>query len=60
MFFVCNSFNLLCTGVPELSPMILGTLENMKIIWSTNHPDVVDIFGVFSEAGKYFFLYAVI
>ncbi|XP_055379498.1 nuclear pore membrane glycoprotein 210 [Condylostylus longicornis] len=38
-------------GVPELSPMILGTLENMRIIWSTNQPDVVDIYGAFAETG---------
>lgn len=40
-------------GSPDLSPMVLGTLQNMKIIWSTNQPDVVDIYNIFSEAGKF-------
>lgn len=43
-------------GSPDLSPMVLGTLQNMKVIWSTNQPDVVDIYNIFSEAGKLFYL----
>ncbi|CAD7078083.1 unnamed protein product [Hermetia illucens] len=38
-------------GVPDISPVILGTMESIRIIWSTNQPDVVDIFGIFSDAG---------
>lgn len=28
-----------------------GTLSNMKVKWSTNQPDVIDILGIFSDAG---------
>uniref|UniRef100_A0A1B0DJU9 Nuclear pore membrane glycoprotein 210 n=1 Tax=Phlebotomus papatasi TaxID=29031 RepID=A0A1B0DJU9_PHLPP len=38
-------------GVPDLSPMVLGTLENIKVYWSTNQPDVVEISGVFADIG---------
>ncbi|XP_055917855.1 nuclear pore membrane glycoprotein 210 [Eupeodes corollae] len=38
-------------GLNDLSPMVLGTLENMRVIWSSNQPDVIDIYNVFSEAG---------
>ncbi|XP_059614820.1 nuclear pore membrane glycoprotein 210 [Phlebotomus argentipes] len=38
-------------GVPNLSPMVLGTLDNLKVYWSTNQPDVVEISGVFAEIG---------
>ncbi|XP_067631860.1 nuclear pore membrane glycoprotein 210 [Eurosta solidaginis] len=38
-------------GVPDLSPMVLGTLENMRVTWTTNQPDVVDIFNVFADSG---------
>ncbi|XP_002004459.3 nuclear pore membrane glycoprotein 210 [Drosophila mojavensis] len=38
-------------GQPDLSPMVLGTLENMRITWSVNQPDVVEIFNVFTAAG---------
>lgn len=44
-------------GSPDLSPMVLGTLQNMKIIWSTNQPDVVDIYNIFSEAGELVFFF---
>ncbi|XP_054736969.1 nuclear pore membrane glycoprotein 210 [Anastrepha obliqua] len=38
-------------GVPDLSPMVLGTLENMRVTWTTNQPDVVDIYNVFADSG---------
>ncbi|XP_014100175.2 nuclear pore membrane glycoprotein 210 [Bactrocera oleae] len=38
-------------GVPDLSPMVLGTLENMRVTWATNQPDVVDIYNVFADSG---------
>lgn len=39
-------------GQPNLSPMVLGTLENMRITWTVNQADVVEIFNVFTSAGK--------
>lgn len=38
-------------GIPDLSPMILGTLNTLKITWTTNQPEVVEINGVFADAG---------
>lgn len=38
-------------GIPNISPMILGTLHDLKVKWSTNQPDVIDILDIFSEAG---------
>ncbi|XP_055645354.1 nuclear pore membrane glycoprotein 210 [Toxorhynchites rutilus septentrionalis] len=38
-------------GVPNISPMVLGTLDMVKIYWSTDHEDVLDVRGVFQEAG---------
>ncbi|XP_061397212.1 nuclear pore membrane glycoprotein 210 [Musca vetustissima] len=38
-------------GTPDLSPMVLGTLSNMHITWSTNQPDVINIYNVFADAG---------
>ncbi|XP_002059350.3 nuclear pore membrane glycoprotein 210 isoform X2 [Drosophila virilis] len=38
-------------GQPDLSPMVLGTLENMRISWTVNQADVVEIFNVFTAAG---------
>ncbi|XP_058828895.1 nuclear pore membrane glycoprotein 210 [Topomyia yanbarensis] len=38
-------------GVPGISPLVLGTLETVKIFWSTDHEDVLDVKGVFREAG---------
>lgn len=38
-------------GTPNISPMILGTLNDLKVKWSTNQPDVIDILDIFSEAG---------
>lgn len=39
-------------GQPDLSPMVLGTLENMRTTWTVNQADVVEIFNVFTTAGK--------
>lgn len=39
-------------GHPDLSPMVLGTLQNMRTTWTVNQPDVVEIFNVFTAAGK--------
>lgn len=38
-------------GVPGISPLVLGTLESVKIYWSTDHEDVLDVRGVFQEIG---------
>ncbi|XP_055533000.1 nuclear pore membrane glycoprotein 210 [Wyeomyia smithii] len=38
-------------GVPEISPLVLGTLDAVKIYWSTDHEDVLDVKGVFHETG---------
>ncbi|XP_053685472.1 nuclear pore membrane glycoprotein 210 [Sabethes cyaneus] len=38
-------------GAPGISPLVLGTLESIKIYWSTDHEDVLDVKGVFQEAG---------
>lgn len=38
-------------GIPDLSPMILGTLESFKVFWKTDSPDVISIKGVFHDAG---------
>lgn len=38
-------------GVPDISPMILGTLPDLSVVWSTNQPDVIRVFDVFSDAG---------
>ncbi|XP_065087811.1 nuclear pore membrane glycoprotein 210 [Ochlerotatus camptorhynchus] len=38
-------------GVPSISPLVLGTLESVKIYWSTDHEDVLDVRGVFQEIG---------
>lgn len=35
--------------------MVLGTLANMQIVWSTNQPDVVNIYSIFADAGEFFF-----
>lgn len=34
-----------------ISPMILGTLPDMHVEWSTDQPDVLRVFGVFADAG---------
>ncbi|XP_039450976.1 nuclear pore membrane glycoprotein 210 [Culex pipiens pallens] len=38
-------------GVPNISPLILGTLESVRIYWSTDHEDILDVKGVFHDAG---------
>uniref|UniRef100_A0A1A9WQW2 BIG2 domain-containing protein n=1 Tax=Glossina brevipalpis TaxID=37001 RepID=A0A1A9WQW2_9MUSC len=38
-------------GMPNLSPMILGTLANMHIVWSTDQPDIIEIYNIFADAG---------
>ncbi|EDW01493.1 nuclear pore membrane glycoprotein 210 [Drosophila grimshawi] len=38
-------------GQPDLSPMVLGTLQNMRITWTVNQVDVIEIFNVFTTAG---------
>lgn len=38
-------------GVPNISPLVLGTLDSIKIYWSTDHEDVLEVKGVFQEAG---------
>lgn len=38
-------------GVPDISPMIMGTLSDFSVTWSTDQPDVISIFGIFSDAG---------
>ncbi|XP_068145657.1 nuclear pore membrane glycoprotein 210 [Drosophila tropicalis] len=38
-------------GLPDLSPMVLGTLQNMQITWTVSQPELVEIFNVFTEAG---------
>lgn len=38
-------------GIPNISPMILGTLRDLNVKWSTNQPDVIDILDIFTEAG---------
>nr|NP_001260714.1 glycoprotein 210 kDa, isoform B [Drosophila melanogaster]NP_610184.2 glycoprotein 210 kDa, isoform A [Drosophila melanogaster]A1Z6H7.1 RecName: Full=Nuclear pore membrane glycoprotein 210; Short=Nuclear pore protein gp210; AltName: Full=Glycoprotein 210 kDa; AltName: Full=Nuclear pore membrane glycoprotein gp188; AltName: Full=Nucleoporin Nup210; Short=Nup210; Flags: Precursor [Drosophila melanogaster]AOQ12760.1 Gp210-PA [synthetic construct]AAF57309.2 glycoprotein 210 kDa, isoform A [Drosop len=38
-------------GLSDLSPMILGTLQNTKISWKVSQPQVVEIFNVFTTAG---------
>lgn len=42
---------LFISGEPGISPMILGTLPSLSVVWSTNAPDVVSINGIFSDAG---------
>ncbi|XP_034650684.1 nuclear pore membrane glycoprotein 210-like isoform X1 [Drosophila subobscura] len=38
-------------GQPDFSPMVLGTLEDLRITWTVSQPDVVEIFNVFTAAG---------
>lgn len=38
-------------GVPNVSPLILGTLQQSKVKWRTSQPDVIEINSIFSEAG---------
>uniref|UniRef100_A0AAG5DFW4 BIG2 domain-containing protein n=1 Tax=Anopheles atroparvus TaxID=41427 RepID=A0AAG5DFW4_ANOAO len=38
-------------AVPGVSPLVLGTVQNVKIRWSTDHTDVLDVRGVFQDIG---------
>lgn len=38
-------------GNPDISPMVLGTLPNLKVYWSTDQPNVIQIKGRFEEIG---------
>jgi len=42
------------SGIPDLSPMVLGTLANMKINWSTSVTDVVQIYNIFTDSGGFY------
>lgn len=35
----------------DISPLILGTLQQSKVKWHTSQPDVIEINSIFSEAG---------
>lgn len=36
---------------PDVSPMVLGTLRNLKIRWQTDAPDVIELKDVFEDLG---------
>uniref|UniRef100_A0A336L337 CSON002297 protein n=1 Tax=Culicoides sonorensis TaxID=179676 RepID=A0A336L337_CULSO len=38
-------------GLPDISPMVLGTLPSLDVFWSTDQPSVIDIKGVFNDIG---------
>ncbi|XP_044248664.1 nuclear pore membrane glycoprotein 210 isoform X1 [Drosophila takahashii] len=38
-------------GLFDISPMVLGTLKNIKISWKVNQPQVVELFNIFTAAG---------
>uniref|UniRef100_A0A182NJ95 BIG2 domain-containing protein n=1 Tax=Anopheles dirus TaxID=7168 RepID=A0A182NJ95_9DIPT len=38
-------------AAPGISPLVLGTVGNVQIRWSTDHADVIDVRGVFQEVG---------
>lgn len=38
-------------GLPDISPMVLGTLPTLKVFWSTDQPNVIEIKGVFEDIG---------
>ncbi|BFF88831.1 nuclear pore membrane glycoprotein 210-like [Drosophila madeirensis] len=38
-------------GQPDFSPMVLGTLEDLRITWTVSQPDIVEIFNVFTALG---------
>ncbi|XP_049546523.1 nuclear pore membrane glycoprotein 210 [Anopheles darlingi] len=38
-------------AAPSISPLVLGTVEGVKIRWSTDHGDILDIRGVFQDIG---------
>lgn len=38
-------------GLPDISPMVLGTLPSLDVYWSTDQPSVIEIKGVFNDIG---------
>lgn len=36
---------------PDISPMVLGTLKNLKIHWRTDSPDVIELRDIFEDIG---------
>uniref|UniRef100_A0A182YKB3 Nuclear pore membrane glycoprotein 210 n=1 Tax=Anopheles stephensi TaxID=30069 RepID=A0A182YKB3_ANOST len=38
-------------AAPNISPLVLGTVQNVQIRWSTDHGDVLDVRGVFQDVG---------
>ncbi|XP_063703101.1 nuclear pore membrane glycoprotein 210 isoform X2 [Culicoides brevitarsis] len=38
-------------GLPNISPLVLGSLPSLEINWSTNQPKIIEIKGVFSQFG---------
>lgn len=36
---------------PDVSPMVLGTLRNLKVRWHTDAPDVIELKNVFEDLG---------
>lgn len=36
---------------PDVSPMVLGTLKNLKIRWQTDAPDIIELKDVFEDLG---------
>ncbi|XP_049299266.1 nuclear pore membrane glycoprotein 210 [Anopheles funestus] len=38
-------------AAPNISPLVLGTVENLQIRWSTDHADVLDVRGIFQDVG---------
>nr|XP_040219055.2 nuclear pore membrane glycoprotein 210 [Anopheles coluzzii] len=38
-------------AVPNISPLVLGTVPSVQIRWSTDHADILDVRGVFQDVG---------
>uniref|UniRef100_A0A182PCE7 BIG2 domain-containing protein n=1 Tax=Anopheles epiroticus TaxID=199890 RepID=A0A182PCE7_9DIPT len=36
-------------AVPNISPLVLGTVQNVQIRWSTDYADILDVRGVFQD-----------
>lgn len=36
---------------PDISPLVLGTLKNLNIVWTTDQPDILEIKGRFDDMG---------
>lgn len=34
---------------PDISPLVLGTLQNLNIIWTTDQPDILEVKGRFDD-----------